>query len=209
MYNSFFGFNSKPFQIEPNPDFLYLSPNHKQALTHIEYGLMDQIGLIVLTGEVGTGKTTLIRFIIKHLFGDRLVAAIYHTNVKPNEFLGLILNSFNLQSESNHKDAQIETLVRFLKDKQFQKQKVLIIIDEAQGLSDETLEEVRLLTNLQIDFAEVMQIILMGQPELLDRLRSTRWQSFSQRIGVNFHLTGLDLKQTCLYIAHRLKKATA
>lgn len=206
MYNSFFGFTAKPFNITPDPDNLYMSPNHQSALTHLEYGLIDNIGLIVLTGEVGTGKTTLLRYMTDNYCSDKQLAIIYQTNVSPNEFFRQIVSAFNVKTNSDHKASQIKAFKHFLRQKQIDQKQVLVIVDEAQGLSDETLEEVRLLTNVQMDYPDVMQILLIGQPELLERLRTNQWVSLGQRIGVHNHLKALDLEQTCQYIAHRLNK---
>jgi general secretion pathway protein A len=206
MYNAFFGFNTKPFNISPDPDNLYMSPNHQSALTHLEYGLIDQIGLMVLTGEVGTGKTTLTRYITDNFCGDKQLAVINQTNVSPNEFFRQIISAFNIKTTNDHKETQLQAFKRFLKQKQANQKQVLVIVDEAQGLPDETLEEVRLLTNIQMDFPDAMQIMLIGQPELLERLRTNQWVSLGQRIGVSYHLKALNLEQTCQYIAHRLTK---
>jgi general secretion pathway protein A len=206
MYNVFFGFNAKPFNISPDPDNLYMSPNHQSALTHLEYGLIDQIGLMVLTGEVGTGKTTLIRYITDHFCGDKQLAVINQTNVSASEFFRQIISAFNIKTKNDHNETQLQAFKRFLKQKQADQKQALIIVDEAQGLVDETLEEVRLLTNVQMDFPDAMQIMLIGQPELLDRLGTNQWVSLGQRIGISYHLKALDLEQTCQYIAHRLTK---
>jgi general secretion pathway protein A len=207
MYTKFYGFKNKPFTITPDPSCLYQSPNHKKALAHLEYGLLDQVGLTLLTGNVGTGKTTIIRYIIEHYCNDLQVGVIYHTNVSPIDFFRLILSSFNIESSNFHKDRQLGCFKQFLCNQRAEGRRILIIIDEAQGLSNETLEEVRLLSNIQIDYSDVMQIMLMGQPELLNRIQTPLWDSLSQRIGVYFRLEALDLQQSCRYIAHRIERA--
>ncbi len=207
MYTKFYGLSDKPFNISPDPNYLYRSPNHKKALAHLEYGLLGQVGLTLVTGDVGTGKTTIIRYIVEHYRNDLLVGVIFNTNVSPAEFFSLILSAFNLESAGGRKNEQLDQFKQFLNKQRAEKRKISIIIDEAQGLSDETLEEVRLLSNIQIDYPDVMQIILIGQPELLERILTPRWVSLGQRIGVNFHLESLDEQQSCQYIAHRIEQA--
>ena len=207
MYEKFYGLKEKPFRIVPNPEYLYLSSNHKQALTYLEYGLMEDVGFILLTGEIGTGKTTLIRHILNELESDIQVAVIFNTNVSPDKLLSIILHSFELSAIDNDKNKVLETFYQFLIKKYAEKKRVLLVIDEAQNLSDEALEEVRMLSNLQSDDQVLLQIMLVGQPELKDRLRQPRLSSFAQRIAVNFHLSPLTQPETKEYIAFRLKKA--
>lgn len=206
MYNSFYGFDTKPFSITPDPESLYLSPDHQEALTHLEYGLMRKIGLMMLTGDVGTGKTTILRYTVDNFCDDKQIAAIFQTNVSPQELFRLILSGFGIEARGDHKDQQLDALKRFLNILQEDEQQALIIVDESQGLSDETLEEIRLLTNLQMDYPDALQILLVGQPEFLERLQSPQWVSLGQRIGISYHLKPLDFAQTCWYIAHRLAR---
>ncbi len=204
MYTSYFGLDAKPFNITPDLDDLYLSPNHQEALTHLEYGLMGQIGLMVLTGDIGTGKTAIVRHATAQLCNDRRIAAIYQTNVSPDQLFHLISSELDINAHGDNKLQQLDGLKRFLKQKQDDNKQVLIIVEEAQGLSDDTLEEIRLLTNIQMDFPETLQILLIGQSDFLERLQSRRWASLGQRVGVGFHLEALDFEQTCSYIRHRL-----
>jgi general secretion pathway protein A len=207
MYTKFYNFKTKPFHIVPNPDILYPSSKHKTALTYLEYGLTEGLGFILFTGEIGTGKTTLIRFILRKITPKMEVAVVFNTNVNAEQLLGLVLNEFELQAVEGDKSRSLDILHEFLIGKYAQGQKVLLIIDEAQNLSDEALEEVRMLSNLQSDDQMLLQIMLVGQPELRTRLQQPHLAQLSQRIAVNYHLYPLTLEETRQYISFRLKKA--
>jgi general secretion pathway protein A len=207
MYKSFYGLKEKPFQITPNPSYLYMSPIHENALTYLEYGLMENVGFILLTGEVGTGKTTLIRYILDQFESEKEIAVIFNTNVTGDELLSLILQSFELEPQYGNKTKNLEILQQFLIDKYANNKQVLLIIDEAQNLSDEALEETRMLSNLQSDDEPLIQLMLVGQPELKTKLQQPGHIPFAQRIAVNFFLSGLTKKETKSYIFYRLEKA--
>ena len=207
MYERYYGLKKKPFSIVPNPEFLYLSPKHQNALTYLEYGLMDGVGFILLTGEVGTGKTTLIRHILNQLDTDMVVAVIFNTNVNADQLIRLILRSYGLPSDFGDKPSGLNTLYEFLIENYANRKRNLLIIDESQNLSDEAMEEVRMLSNLQSDDQVLLQIMLVGQPELNQKLRRPKFAAITQRIGVKHHLTVLGREDSAKYIAFRLRKA--
>ena len=207
MYENFYSLTEKPFQIVPNPTYLYMSPTHENALTYLEYGLMENVGFILLTGEVGTGKTTLVRHIMDQFEAEKEIAVIFNTHVTTDELVYLILNAYELKPEHGNKAKNLEILYQFLIEKYAQNKQVLLIIDEAQNLSDTALEGIRMLSNLQSDEQNLIQIMLVGQPELKERLRQAGHNPFAQRIAVNFFLSGLSHTETRSYIAYRLEKA--
>lgn len=207
MYEEFYGFKEKPFQIVPNPDYLYLSPKHKNALTCLEYALTDNVGYVLLTGEIGSGKTTLIRYLLNQIESDVEVAVIFNTNLTSEQLLSHILQLFDLQPEKDDKLSNLKTLENFLYRKYAERKKVLLIIDEAQNLTNEILEEIRMLSNIQSDEWMLLQIIFVGQPELRARIKNPALAQFSQRIAVNHHLQALTLEQTVKYIDFRPEKA--
>lgn len=207
MYESFYGLNERPFHIVPNPAYLYLSPKHQNALLYLEYGLMESVGFILLTGEIGIGKTTLIRHILNQLGSDMEVAVIFNTNVSSDQLLSLILQELEIVPEDGNKAKKLDTLYNFLIEKYAEKKRVLLVIDEAQNLSEEALEEVRMLSNLQSDDHMLLQIMLVGQPELKAKLKNPSLAQLTQRIAVNYHLSALTREETGLYIDYRLEKA--
>jgi general secretion pathway protein A len=207
MYKEFYGFQEKPFNIVPDPAFLYLSDKHRMALSYLEYGLMDGVGFILLSGEIGTGKTTLIKQLLTQLKTDMEVAVIFNTNVSAEQLLELILNEFELKPEARGKASYLDTLNQFLINKHGAGQRVLLIIDEAQNLSQEALEEIRMLSNLQTQKDPLLQILTVGQPGFRTRLQHPSLAQLSQRIVVSYHLAALSLEETRGYIRHRLKVA--
>ena len=207
MYEDYFGFKEKPFNIAPDPDFLYLSHKHQNAITCLDFGLVDDAGLILFTGDIGTGKTTLIHHILRRIGVEFTVAVVFNTNVDADQLLGIILQEFGLNADSDNKAAAIKTLTRFLIDLRSRNKRPLLIIDEAQSLSLDALEEIRLLSNLQDGSTMLLQIMLVGQPELKDRLKSPSMASLTQRIAVNYHLKPFEREETAQYITHRLNTA--
>ncbi len=207
MYEKFYGFREKPFQIVPNPAYLYKSPKHEAALTYLEYGVAENVGFILLTGEIGSGKTTLVQYIVGRLDAATEAAVIFNTNVSPDELLGLILEEFDVPRAGQDKAALLNALNQFLIDRYARRKRVVLIIDEAQNLSEKALEEVRMLSNLQSEDHCLLQIMLVGQPELVAKLKQPSLRQFTQRIAASYHLTGLDREETGAYIAHRMVKA--
>jgi general secretion pathway protein A len=207
MYEAFFGLKEKPFGIVPNPDYLYFSPRHKEALTFLEYGLMDNVGAVLLTGEIGIGKTTLIRYVINNFCSDIITPVIYNTNLSPEQLIEAILQSLRLPVEKDIKSYNYETLNQFLLDQLKQEKRVVLTIDEAQNMPPSTLEEVRMLSNLQTDSQMLLQVLLVGQPEFRARLQQPELSQLAQRIAVNFHLEALEQAESLAYIEHRLSVA--
>jgi type II secretory pathway predicted ATPase ExeA len=207
MYENFYGLKEKPFQIVPNPDYLFMSHVHENALTYLEYGLMENVGFILLIGEIGAGKTTLVKHIMDQFESEKEMAVIFNTNVTTEELICLILQAFDLEPKQGNKTKNIELFYQFLIDRYAQNKPVILIFDEAQNLSDEALEEVRMLSNLQSDEHHLLQVMLVGQPELRIKLQKPAHSPFAQRIAVNFFLSGLDKDETRSYIDYRLEKA--
>ncbi len=208
MYELFYGFKEKPFRLLADPSFLYLSKKHELALTYLEYGLSEQAGFIVITGEVGSGKTTLIKYLINKLDKRSIkTALIFNTNITPKEFLEIIAREWNITGLNKDKTDLYDGIYNFLIHEYESRNSVLLIIDEAQNLSDATLEEIRMLSNVNDEKQPLLHIILLGQPNLRDRLNQRNLEQLRQRISVHYHLEPLDYEDTIGYVKHRLQKA--
>ena len=207
MYESHFGLTAKPFSMVPNPEILFLSKNHENALTYLEYGLSEKVGFILLTGEIGAGKTTLIRHMLNKMESQIDVAVIFNTNFTSDQMFRRILSEFEIPCDNTDKEKHLQLLYEFLIDRYAQGRHVLLIVDEAQNLSDAALEDIRMLSNLQTDDRILLQIMLVGQPELKSRLNMPAFRQLAQRIAVNYHITPLDEVQTRHYIGYRIQKA--
>ena len=206
MYEDFFNLKESPFKLPPDPEFLFLSKQHKLALVHLEYGLTHQAGFIVITGEIGTGKTTLIKTLLRRITHDTIVASIFNTTVGPDEFLNLILDDFELPwNESDTHTLKLEKLKAFLLETYSAGKKAVLIVDEAQNLSMDTLEEIRLLSNIQTTKDYLVHIFLVGQPELKQKLTHPSLRQLAQRISVHYHIDPMSKEETGGYISHRLK----
>jgi general secretion pathway protein A len=204
MYEAFYGFREKPFSIIPDPAFLYLSPKHSMALDLLEYGLMNQAGFNVITGEIGTGKTTLIRHLLSQLGEDLTVGLISNTHRAFGELLQWILFAFNLEWRGKEKVEMFQTFLEFLIQQYSRNKRSVLIVDEAQNMVPDTLEELRMLSNVNADKDQVLQIILVGQAGLRETLRRPDLAQFAQRIAVDYHLEPLDREETPAYIRHRI-----
>lgn len=207
MYETYFHFKKKPFELVPNPDFLFLSRTHQKAVTYIEYGMMERVGFILLTGEVGSGKTTLTRDLIKRLSGTVTLSRVFSTTVDSEQLLSMINEDFGLDSAGKGKVVLLKELYAFLIKEYEQGHQVLLILDEAQNFSVSLLEEVRMLSNLETDDTKLLQIMLIGQPELRDTLARPELRQLRQRISIACHLSPLTRAETEAYVLHRLTVA--
>lgn len=204
MYTKFYGLKCKPFELLPDPRFLYASKNHDLALTHLEYGIMDNKGFIVLTGDVGTGKTTLINFFLSKITTDVNTAFIFNTNIDPATFLEMVANDFSLHIPDTRRSTLYDGLYRFFLDEHIHGRRSVLIIDEAQNMPQETLEEVRMLSNFETEEHYLLQIIIVGQPQLRQRLNDPELAQLTQRISVYYNLAPLEKSDISQYIKHRL-----
>lgn len=209
MFRKFYGLTEKPFDIIPNPGILYRSEKHSQALTYLRYGFSENIGFILFTGEIGTGKTTLIKYLLTELTDDVEVAVVFNTNVNAEELLRLILIELEIKGVGQDKSKNLDLLNQHLIEVYRQGRRCLLIIDEAQNLSSASLEEVRLLSNLQTDTQPLLQIILAGQPELRDIIQGPGLEQLAQRVAISYHLVPLSREEMGEYIRYRLEKAGA
>ncbi|CAN5139759.1 ExeA family protein [soil metagenome] len=209
MYTSFFGLKERPFAITPNPRYLFMSERHADALAHLLYGVTESDGFIQLTGEVGTGKTTLIRSLLEQLPDHVEVALILNSRLSPNEFLAAICEELRIPvpAERDSVKALVDALNERLLQAHAQGRRVVLIVDEAQNLGADVLEQVRLLTNLETDRQKLLQIILIGQPELRQVLDRTDLRQLAQRITARYHLEPLTRDESRGYVQHRLRVA--
>jgi len=210
MYERFFGLNEKPFSITPDPRYLYLTKRHAEALAHLLYGVTESGGFVQLTGEVGTGKTTLVRSLLEKIPRDVEVALILNPRLSPNEFLHAICDEVGADTPAQASPKQmVDALNQHLLDAHGRGRRVVLIVDEAQNLSVEVLEQIRLLTNLETAKQKLLQIILIGQPELRDLLARNDLRQLAQRITGRYHLDPLHRDETAAYVRHRLQVAAA
>ncbi|MEW6109826.1 MAG: XrtA/PEP-CTERM system-associated ATPase [Nitrospirota bacterium] len=207
MYETFFGLKCKPFQLTPDPEFLFMSRVHRRALTYLNYGITDNSGFILITGEIGTGKTTIIRSMIKQIPREIKIARINNTKVTSNQLISMINEDFGIDTKGRDKTQMLTDLTDFLIKQYAEGGRSIIIIDEAQNLSPDMLEEIRLLSNLETDKSKLLQIILIGQPELNITLTRPELEQLRQRIAINTHISPLSIEDTEAYIQHRLKVA--
>ena len=209
MYVELFGLHELPFRLSPDPEFLYLSKQHARAKAYMESTIWFTDGFVVITGEIGAGKTTLIETFLRELQPDVIVAQINQTQLSPTAFLQTVLSQFGFSPFSMRKPEVLATLNDFLIEQHANGRKVLLIIDEAQNLNNKVLEEVRMLSGVETTKDKVLRIILAGQPELNDKLNSRELVQLAQRVRLRFHLTALTREETDAYIDHRLEVAGA
>jgi len=209
MYLEHFKLNELPFRLSPDPAFLYLSKHHARAKAYMESTIWFTDGFVVITGEIGSGKTTLLETFLRELEKDVVVAQVAQTQISPIEFLQAVLVQFGFEPFKMRKAELIATLNQFLVEQYAAGRKVMLIVDEAQNLSNRVLEEIRLLSGVETTKEKVLRIILAGQPELNEKLDSPELVQLVQRIRLRFHLTALTPEETQAYILHRLEVAGA
>jgi type II secretory pathway predicted ATPase ExeA len=207
MYETFYGFKEKPFSLTPDPAFLYMSQQHETALTMLEYGLTLEGGITVITGDIGSGKSTLIRRAMQLMDPQFTVGVITNTHSNIGELLKWVLFAFELEYSGKDKAELYHTFINFALSQYQAGRRTLLIIDEAQNMGIEALEELRMLTNVNTDKDQILQLLLVGQPELAEKLRRPEMRQFAQRITSDYQLHGLDFRDTRSYIRHRLQVA--
>jgi general secretion pathway protein A len=207
MYEEFYGFRDHPFRLTPDPTYLFLSANHQEALGHLLFGVKEGSGVVVITGEIGAGKTTLLRTLVRNLDEHTIVAYIFNPALSAIELLQTINAELGLPSLSLSKKELIDDLNRFLLAQQAAERKVVVIVDEAQDLEPSVLEQLRLLSNLETERAKLLQIMLVGQPELRDILARPDLAQLDQRVTLRWHLGPLNKEETAAYVPHRIRVA--
>jgi general secretion pathway protein A len=207
MYEPFFKLEMKPFELLPNPIFLYPSKSHRRALTYLDYGMRERSGFILLTGDVGSGKTTIIRDLVRKKYDKVVFSKVFNTHVNIDQLMAMINDDFGLPVQGKDKVALLRDLNDFLIDEYAKGNRPTLIIDEAQNLSPDLLEEIRMLSNLETDNAKLLQIVLVGQPELRKTLAATNLLQLRQRMSINCHIQPMTRQELEEYIFHRLEVA--
>lgn len=206
MYHDFYQLKENPFNVTADPDFFFSSKFHSEAMSHLLYGIEQRKGILVITGEVGTGKTTLCRKLLKHANKRTKFALILNPNFSEIELLQMIIHDFGLRCKEQNKIALLNTLNKFLIKESAKGHNVIVVIDEAQNLGVAQLEQIRLLSNLETEKDKLLQIILVGQPELDEKLQLSELRQLRQRIAVHYHIQPLEKNDMKNYIYHRLAK---
>jgi putative secretion ATPase (PEP-CTERM system associated) len=206
MYESFYGLTGKPFQLNPDPAFFFASRGHKRAFAYLQYGVYQNEGFIVITGEVGAGKTTVVRSLFEQLDREKVVAAqLVSTQLDADDMLRAVGIAFGLPLKSVSKAIALGSLEAFLCQLAMQNKRALLIVDEAQNLTPRAIEELRMLSNFQLGDQALMQSFLIGQPELRVMMHSAAMQPLRQRVIASYHLGPLDEAETRAYVEHRLR----
>ncbi len=207
MYEAFYGLREKPFSIQPDPDFIFFGPRHTLAYAMLEYGIESRAGFTVISGEIGCGKTTLIRHLLNHLGPDQTVGLVSNTHKDISDLLEWIMLAFDQPYAGLSRVALFDAFQKFLIAEYAARRRVVLIIDEAQNLNPSALEALRMLSNINADKHQLLQMILVGQPQLKKLLRQPELQQFAQRVSVDFHITPLAGVEVEDYIRHRLAVA--
>jgi len=207
MYEAFYGFKERPFSLTPDPKFLYLSEKHSEALAHLSYGITNRNGFVMITGEIGTGKTTICRNLLNQLDPSIQLAFIFNPALEPVELLKKICQEFGIATQADNVLELTEILNQFLLERAAEGKNCVLLIDEAQNLEPRVLEQIRLLSNLETETEKLLQIILIGQPELGEKLAQHQLRQLSQRITARYHLRPLNRRETAAYVAYRIRVA--
>jgi len=207
MYLEYYRLNEKPFSVTADPNFLYLSRKHREAISHMQYGIEERMGFLEITGEIGTGKTTICKALLNTLDEHTKTAFILNSNLSENQLLQAIVEDFGIQLKNKNRLTMLNELNRFLLEQIRRNNNVVLIVDEAQNLKPSLLEQIRLLSNLETEKEKLLQIILVGQPELREKLLSPDLAQLRQRIAVRYHMLPLDRDEIEAYIRHRLNIA--
>jgi general secretion pathway protein A len=209
MHESFFGFRETPFSLLPDPSFLFLSEKHQRALSLLQYALMHRAGFAILSGQIGSGKTTLTRYLLNHMEEGATVGLLSNTHLSIGELMHWVMMSFGIKHRGMDEVECYEAFCRFVFKEHAQGRRAVLIIDEAQNMSVAMLEELRLLSNLNADKSHMLQLILVGQPEFRNTLRDPLLTQLRQRVSIAYHLDHLVCEDTRKYIRHRLRVAGA
>lgn len=208
MYTNFFGLREKPFSLIPDSESIFFSRGHLEAFNMLEFGLLEQVGITLITGQVGSGKTTLVRHLLSRANYEQITVGLIST---PHNAYGTLLrwimNAFRIPLEGDDEGLMLQTLQDFLIDQCAQGKRTLVIVDEAQNMSKGDLESLRLLTNINADKNQLLQVILVGQPELLEQFYDPSMSQLAQRVSAEYCLTPLNLLETMSYISHRIEAA--
>lgn len=208
MYERFYNLRERPFSLSPDPDYLYPSRVHREALSYLRYGIEGHAGFIVITGEIGSGKTTLLQAALRGLDRQTSVSRLVNTMLDARELVEAVMLDFGLEpGQGRSKPHLLRDLARYLVDQRGAGRLALLVIDEAQNLSLPALEEVRMLSNLETEKSKLIQIVLIGQPNLRDLMGRPELEQLRQRVTVRYHLQPLDSEETCAYVNHRLRRA--
>lgn len=208
MYEKFYGFKDRPFNLTPDSRFFYASAKHEEALNCLLLSISERNGFVVITGEIGSGKTTVCRALLNKLDPTTKVALVLNTHLGKKELLTTILEDLAIEYKSTSKTHLLSALNKYLLKQAEDGTNVVLIIDEAQNLTPSVIEEVRMLSNLETETEKLIQIVLIGQPELRKKLTHPKLEQFRQRVVLYYHLNSLNFEETAAYIKHRLNKAS-